>query len=61
MADTFHNWYSLAVTPWAFLSPDLQVVHGMARTNDIAHIEQGAPLKNIDTAVVLAVRLRLVF
>ncbi|HUN63918.1 MAG TPA: carbohydrate porin [Candidatus Sulfotelmatobacter sp.] len=54
-------WYSFAITPWAFLSPDLQVVHGMAQQNLIAHIEQGVPLRNIDTAVVLGVRLRLVF
>jgi porin len=54
-------WYDFALTPWMHLTPDLQVVHGAAQKNYIAHLEQGAPLKNIDTAVVFAMRLRLIF
>jgi len=54
-------WYDLALTPWMHLTPDFQVVHGAAQKNYIAHFEQGAPLKNIDTAVVFGMRLRSVF
>jgi len=54
-------YYSLALTPWAHLSPDFQVVHGITSNNIIAHIAQGVPLRNIDTAVVLGLRLGLVF
>jgi len=54
-------YYSFAVTPWAHLSPDLQVVHGISAQNVVAHFEHGAPLRNIDTAVVLGLRLNLSF
>jgi len=54
-------YYSLALTPWAHLSPDFQVVHGVSANNVFAHIAQGVPLRNIDTAVVFGLRLNLVF
>ena len=54
-------YYNFALTPWAHLSPDFQVVHGITANNIFAHLAQGAPLKNIDTAVVMGVRLNLVF
>jgi len=48
-------YYSLAVTPWAHLSPHLQVVRG-ARRQTLT-----VPPRNIDTAVVLGLRLGLTF
>jgi len=54
-------YYNLALTPWAHLSPDFQVVHGISAQNVVAHAEQGAPLRNINNAVVLGLRLGLVF
>jgi len=54
-------YYSLALTPWAHLSPDLQVVHGITSDNIVAHIAAGVPLRKIDTSVVLGLRLNLVF
>jgi porin len=57
----FEAYYSFALTPWAHLSPDLQVVHGAFPQNTVAHIEQGVPLRNIKTAVVLGLRLNLAF
>ena len=57
----FEVYYSLALTPWAHLSPDFQVVHGISAQNVVAHAEQGVPLRNIDNAVVLGLRLGLVF
>ena len=54
-------YYSLALTPWAHLSPDFQVVHGISANNVFAHIAQGVPLRNIETAVVFGLRLNLVF
>ena len=54
-------YYSIAITPWAHLSPDFQIVHGAQRQNLLAAATQGAALKNIDTAVVLGLRLGLVF
>jgi len=54
-------YYSLALTPWAHLSPDFQVVHGISANNIFAHIVEGIPLRNIETAVVLGLRLNLVF
>jgi len=57
----FEAYYSLALTPWAHLSPDFQVVHGITPTNILAHVEQGVPLRKIDDPVVLGLRLNLVF
>ena len=54
-------YYSLALTPWAHLSPDFQVVHGITSNNIFAHIAEGVPLRRIDTAVVFGLRLNLVF
>ena len=54
-------YYSFALTPWLHLSPDFQVVHGISPQNTVAHIENGAPLRNIDTAVVLGLRLNVSF
>jgi porin len=50
----FEAYYNIAVTPWAHLTPDIQVVHGALRHT--IH-----DLTEIDTAVVMGVRLRLVF
>ena len=57
----FEMFYNLALTPWAHLSPDFQVVHGITAQNVLAHAEQGVPLRNIGNAVVLGLRLGLVF
>jgi porin len=48
-------FYSIALTPWANLSPDMQIVHG-ARRQVLT-----APPRNINTAVVLGLRLGLTF
>jgi len=55
------TYYSLALTPWAHLSPDFQVIHGITPTNVLAHAEQGVPLRKIDNPVVLGLRLNVVF
>jgi len=57
----FEAYYNIALTPWAHLSPDFQVIHGISAQNVVAHAEQGVPLRNINNAVVLGLRLGLVF
>jgi porin len=62
----FEAFYNLAITPWAFLTPDIQVVRGAQK--DQFSLGQG-PLgvlpridkKSISTSVVLGLRLQLVF
>ena len=46
---------NFALTPWAILSPDIQVIRG-AQEQTLS-----IPSKSIDTAVVLGLRLQLVF
>jgi porin len=62
----FEAFYNVALTPWALLTPDIQVVRGAQK--DIATIVQG-PLgvlprldkKSISTSTVLGLRLQLLF
>ena len=49
----FEAFYSFALTPWALLTPDLQVVHGSQKAT-----RAGQP---VTTATVFGFRLRLVF
>jgi porin len=54
----YEAYYDIAVTPWMLLSPDLQVVRG-AQKNVIT---LNPPTRqSIDTAIVLGVRLQLLF
>ena len=62
----FEAFYNFAITPWALLTPDIQVVRGAQK--DIVTIGQG-PLgllprldkKSISTSTVLGLRLQLLF
>ncbi|HZD40616.1 MAG TPA: carbohydrate porin, partial [Terriglobales bacterium] len=62
----FEAYYNFALTPWAMLTPDIQVVRGAQK--DKVTITQG-PLgvlpridkKSISTSTVLGLRLQLVF
>ena len=62
----FEAFYNFAITPWALLTPDIQVVRGAQR--DIVTVTQG-PLgvlpridrKSISTSTVLGLRLQLLF
>jgi porin len=62
----FEAFYNFALTPWALLTPDIQVVRGAQK--DTVNITQG-PLgvlpridkKSIGTATVLGLRLQLLF
>jgi porin len=62
----FEAYYNFALTPWALLTPDIQVVRGAQK--DTVNIIQG-PLgllpridkKSIGTATVLGLRLQLLF
>jgi porin len=62
----FEAYYNVAITPWALLTPDIQVVRGAQK--DLVTIGQG-PLgvlprldkKSISTSTVLGLRLQLVF
>jgi porin len=62
----FEAYYNVAITPWALLTPDIQVVRGAQK--DLVTIGQG-PLgllpridkKSIGTATVLGLRLQLLF
>jgi porin len=51
----FEAYYNFALTPWALLTPDIQVVRG-ALQHPIDDRSRA-----VDTAVVMGVRLRLVF
>jgi carbohydrate-selective porin OprB len=59
-------FYNIAITPWLFLTPDLQVLTGAQK--DTVTVVQG-PLgilpridkKSIGTTTVLGVRLQVVF
>jgi porin len=62
----FEWFYNFAITPWAMLTPDIQVVRGAQKDRLI--VTQG-PLgvlpridkKSISTSTVLGLRLQLVF
>ena len=62
----FEWFYNFAITPWALLTPDIQVVRGAQK--DRLTVTQG-PLgvlpridkKSISTSTVLGLRLQLVF
>jgi hypothetical protein len=62
----FEWYYNFALTPWAMLTPDIQVVRGAQK--DTFAITQG-PLgilpridkKSVSTSTVLGLRLQLVF
>jgi len=51
-------YYNFALTPWAMLTPDIQVVRG-AQRHTVALIP--ANRKDIETAVVMGFRLQLLF
>jgi porin len=51
-------YYSVALTPWAHLTPNLQVIHG-AQEKTIALLP--ADRKEIDTATIMGLRLQLMF
>ena len=51
-------YYSIAVTPWAHLTPNIQVIHG-AQKQTVAALP--ANRKDIDTATVMGLRLKLTF
>jgi hypothetical protein len=46
------------LTPWAYLTPDIQVVHG-AQKQTVALLP--ADRKEIDTATIMGLRLQLIF
>ena len=62
----FQAFYNFAITPWALLTPDIQIVRGAQK--DKITIGQG-PLgllprinrKSIGTGTILGLRLQLVF
>jgi hypothetical protein len=62
----FEWFYNFAITPWAMLTPDIQVVRGAQK--DRLMVTQG-PLgvlpridkKSVSTSTVLGLRLQLVF
>jgi porin len=51
-------YYSTALTPWAFLTPNIQVIHGAQKNS--AGILPGSR-QAINTATVLGLRLQLIF
>jgi porin len=57
----FEAYYSFAVTPWALLTPDIQVVRPAQKNT----VDLSGPIptvgESVDTATVLGLRLRLVF
>jgi porin len=61
----FEAFYDVAITPWMLLTPDLQVINGAQKnTVNIVRDPLGLPRiqrNSIDTAVVLGVRLQMVF
>jgi porin len=57
----FEVYYSFAVTPWALLTPDIQVVRP-AQKNTFDLSQAPPTVKgSVDTATVLGLRMRLVF
>ena len=56
----FEAYYSFAVTPWALLTPDIQIVHP-AQKNVIESTGSGLSRQSINTATVLELRLQLLF
>jgi len=51
-------YYSVALTPWAILTPNIQYIHG-AQKHTLALLP--ADRKDIDDATILAIRLQLIF
>jgi porin len=53
----FEAYYSLAVTPWALVTPNIQVVRGAQKSKDplLSNINE------IATATILGIRLQVVF
>ena len=51
-------YYSVALTPWAHLTPNIQIIHG-AQEQTIALLP--ADRKDIDTATIMGLRLQLMF
>jgi len=51
-------FYDIAITPWLLLTPDLQVIRGAQK--ETFNIDP-AQRNSIDTAVVLGVRLQVIF
>jgi porin len=56
----FEAYYSFAVTPWALLTPDIQIVQP-AQKNIIDSTGSGLSRQSINTATVLGLRLQLLF
>jgi porin len=54
----FEAYYSVALTPWAYLTPNIQVIHG-AQQQTLALLP--ADRQEIDTATILGLRLQLLF
>jgi len=54
----FEAFYNIAITPWMLLTPDLQVIRGAQK--ETFNIDP-AQRNSIDTAVVLGVRLQVIF
>src|SRR5215467_8170584 len=62
----FEAYYNLAITPWAFLTPDIQVVRGAQKdqfslTQGPLGVLPGIDKKSISTSTVLGLRLQLLF
>jgi porin len=61
----FEAFYNFAITPWAMLTPDIQVIRGAQKDRvSIGQDALGAPRinkKSISTSTVLGLRLQLLF
>jgi porin len=51
-------YYSIALTPWAYLTPNIQVIHG-AQKGTVGGLP--ANRAEIDTATIMGLRLHLLF
>jgi porin len=49
-------YYSIGLTPWAHLTPDIQVIHG-AQKNQL----NGLSTESVNTATILGLRLQVIF
>ena len=59
----FEAFYSFAITPWALLTPDIQIVRG-AQKDEVTIVQSPLPRlnrKSIGTGTILGLRLQLVF
>jgi porin len=60
----FEAFYNFALTPWLFLTPDIQVIRGAQRNKiTIDSHNLGSPVrrKSVGTATVLGLRMQMVF